>query len=237
MSRAQRAPLVLIPGLLCDSLLWAPQVAGLGEIADCWIADITRADTISAIATEVLRESPFEQFSLAGLSMGGYVAMEIMRQAPSRVTRLALLDTTPTADTPEQIERRKAFIDLADRGRFMGVTDQLLPILIHADRLTDLALVATVKSMARNVGKDAFIRQQRAIMGRVDSRPSLASIACPTLVACGREDKLTPLARSEEMASAVPGARLVVIEQSGHLSTLEQPQAVNVALREWLATT
>ncbi|MEO7403253.1 MAG: alpha/beta hydrolase, partial [Burkholderiales bacterium] len=132
-------------------------------------------------------------------------------------------------------ERRKAFIDLADRGRFMGVTGQLMPMLMHPDRLADTALIGTVKTMARNVGKPAFVRQQRAIMGRVDSRPLLGSIACPTLVLCGREDKLTPLARSEEIAAAIPNARLAIVERSGHLSTLEQPDAVTAALREWLA--
>jgi pimeloyl-ACP methyl ester carboxylesterase len=227
-------PLVLVPGLLCDPLLWAPQVAGLGEVADCWIADVTRADTMRDMAASVLAAAPFERFALAGLSMGGYVALEIIRQAPDRVTHLALLDTTARADTPEQKTRREALIELSARGRFMGVTEQLLPLLIHRDRLTDRGLVATVKSMARNVGQPAFVRQQRAIMGRADSLPLLGSIACPTLVVCGRDDALIPPPRSEEMAGAIPGAKLELVDACGHLSSIERPAAVNAAMQAWL---
>lgn len=232
--RAARTPLVLVPGLLCDALLWQHQVASLGELADCWVGDHTRSATMAQVAADVLAACPFETFALAGLSMGGYVVLEMQRQAPGRVTHLALLDTAARADGDEQRARRQAFIDLADRGRFMGVTDQLLPVLVHADRLADAALVATVKTMARNVGKAAFVRQQHAIMSRIDSRPHLGGIACPTLVLCGREDALTPLDRHEEMASMIPAAELEVVERCGHLSTLERPAEVTRAMRDWL---
>jgi pimeloyl-ACP methyl ester carboxylesterase len=228
-------PLVLIPGLLCDALLWQPQIAGLGEAADCWVADHTRSETMAQVAADILAAAPFKIFALAGLSMGGYVALEMVRQAPERIERLALLDTAAGADTAEASERRRAFIDLAKRGRFMGVTDTLLPQLVHPDHLGDTALTAVIKTMARNVGKAAFIRQERAIISRADSRPLLPQIKCPALVLCGRQDALIPPARHEEMAAAIPGAELEVVEHCGHLSTLEQPQAVTSELVAWLS--
>jgi pimeloyl-ACP methyl ester carboxylesterase len=227
--------LVFVPGLLCDELLWQPQVAALADLADCWVADPTRSDTMAEVAAGVLRDAPFEKFALAGLSMGGYVALEMVRQAKHRVLKLALLDTSARADTPEQLRKRRAFISLAERGRFLGVTDALLPMLVHPGRLADRELVATIKKMARNTGKEAFVREERAIMSRADSLPWLRTIACPTLVSCGRQDALTPLEHHEEMARAVAGSNLEIIEDCGHLSTLERPAEVNAALRRWLA--
>lgn len=158
-----------------------------------------------------------------------------MRRAPERVTRLALLDTSARPDTDEQRARRRGLIELAEKGEFKGVTPRLLPLLIHPDRLGDEALKATVMGMAERVGKEAFLRQQKAIMGRPDSRPDLARIKCPALVLVGRQDALTPVAVHEEMAAGIPGARLVIVEDCGHLSTLEKPEAVNAALEDWLA--
>jgi len=229
-----RTPLILVPGLLCDALLWQDQVRGLADVADCWVAGHTRANNMANLARSILAEAPFDRFALAGLSMGGYAAMEIVRQAPGRVNRLALLDTSARPDTPEQTERRRAFIDLAERGRFMSVTDALLPLLIHRSHASDAALVATVRSMARNIGRQAFVRQQQAIISRADSRPLLPSITCPALVLCGKQDQLTPPDRHEEMAAAIAAASLVVVEDCGHLSTLEQPEEVNRAMRDWL---
>jgi pimeloyl-ACP methyl ester carboxylesterase len=163
------------------------------------------------------------------------VAQQIMRGAPERVLRLALLDTSARADTPEQASRRRGLIELAEKGEFKGVTPRLLPMFLHPDRLADEALTGAVMAMTERVGKDAFLRQQRAIMGRIDSRPHLSKIACPTLVLCGREDALTPLERHEEIAALVPGARLEVVERCGHLSTMERPEQVSAALRRWLA--
>jgi pimeloyl-ACP methyl ester carboxylesterase len=220
----------------CDELLWQPQVAALSDLADCRVADHTRSDTMAGVAASVLRDAPFEKFVLAGLSMGGYVALEIVRQAKHRVIKLALLDTSARADTPEQSRKRKAFISLAERGRFLGVTDALLPMLVHPGRLADRELVATIKKMAKNTGKEAFVREERAIMSRADSLLWLRTIACPTLVLCGRQDALTPLEHHEEMARAIAGSKLEIIEDCGHLSTLERPGEVNAALRRWLAT-
>jgi len=232
---AIKTSLVLLPGLLCDAALWQPQIAALGDIAAASVADLTRHDSLAAMAASVLAAAP-EYFSLAGLSMGGYVAQEIMRQAPGRVRRLALLDTSARADTDEQRARRRGLIELAGRGEFKGVTPRLLPLFIHPDRLQDEPLVEIVTGMAERVGKDAFLRQEKAIMGRPDARADLKRIACPTLVLCGRHDALTPLAVHEEMAAAIRGAKLVVVEESGHLPTLERPEAVNTAMREWLAS-
>ena len=235
MNRGVKPGLVLVPGLLCDSLLWKVQIEALEGHAACWVADHTRSDTMAGVAAGVLREAPFERFALAGLSMGGYVALEILRQAAQRVDRLALLDTSARPDTPEQLKKRKGLIDLAQRGRFIGVTQALLPLLLHPARLSDEKLVDTVKELARNIGKDAFIRQEHAIMSRADSLPLLPTIGCPTLVLCGRQDALTPLERHEEMANAIPGASLHIVDDCGHLSTLEQPAAVSWALKRWLS--
>ena len=231
----KKFPLVLVPGLLCDKQLWQRQAEDLADVADIWIAEHTRSDTMAGVARDVLADAPFASFALAGLSMGGYSALQIMRQALQRIARLELLDTAAGADLPEQTQKRMNFIALAERGEFLGITDLLLPLLIHPSRLDESALTNVVYSMAKNVGKDAFVRQQRAIMSRADSRGLLAAIGCPALVLCGRQDALTPLARHEEIAAGIKGARLEIIEDCGHLSTLEKPAEVNSALRRWLS--
>lgn len=230
---SQKTPLLLLPGLLCDRRLWSPQLEGLADIAEMSVPDLTRDDSFAGMARRVLAAAP-PHFALAGLSMGGYVAQEIMRIAPSRVLRLALLDTSARADTPEQAQRRRDMIALSEKGQFHGVTPRLLPSLIHPDRMDDKALTDTILAMAEAVGAEGFRRQETAILGRVDGRPDLARITVPTLVLCGQEDKLTPPKLAEEMAVLVPQAKLVIIEWCGHLSTLERPQQVNQAMRDWL---
>lgn len=225
--------LVTVPGLLCDAALWAHQTRHLADIADCQVAAVTEAATVEDMASTVLAGAP-ERFALAGLSMGGYVCHAIMRQAPERVIKLALLDTSARADTPEQTERRRQLIAMSEIGKFRGVTDRLLPLFVAPDRLGDEDLTGEIKAMAERVGADAFYRQQNAIMARPDSRGQLAGYDLPTLVACGRQDALTPLDLHEEMAAAVPGARLAVVEDCGHLSTMEQPQTLTALLRQWL---
>ena len=234
MRSVPKLGLMLVPGLLCDALLWRHQIDALGTDFKCWVADHTRSETMAGVAADALRDAPFERFALAGLSMGGYIALEIMRQAAHRVDRLALLDTSARADTPEQLEKRRGLIALARRGRFIGVTRAVLPLFIHPSRLKDQQLVATVKKMAKNTGRDRFIRQEEAIMSRPDSVSLLKTITCPTLVLCGRQDAVAPLDRHEEMANGIPGATLTVIEECGHLSTLERPTEVSAALRAWL---
>ncbi|GAB4224225.1 MAG: alpha/beta hydrolase [Kiloniellaceae bacterium] len=228
-----KPPLALLPGLLCDDTLWQPQVAALSDLADCRIADFTTQDSIAAMAEDVLAAMP-PRFALAGLSMGGYVALEVFARAPERVERLALLDTRFQVDDAETTSRRRGLIELAEKGQFKGVTPRLLPLFLHQDRLDDAELTGTVIAMAQHVGKAAFIRQQRAIMERRDHSATLVKIQVPTLVLCGREDALTPLADHKVMAAGIAGARLVVVEDCGHLATLERPEQVNEALRTWL---
>jgi pimeloyl-ACP methyl ester carboxylesterase len=225
--------LILLPGLLCDADLWAHQATHLAGLAGISIPDLTGAEAIDDLADAVLAAAP-ERFALAGLSMGGYVALAILRKAPERVDRLALLNSSARADTREQSRRRRGLIALARRGKFKGVTPRLLPWLVHPDRLEEPALVDPIMAMAERVGTEAFIRQERAILGRPDSRHRLAEIACPALVVAGRQDALTPVELAEEAAALLPRARLAIIEDCGHLSTMERPQAVTALLRDWL---
>jgi pimeloyl-ACP methyl ester carboxylesterase len=227
-------PLVLVPGLLCDTALWRHQAEHLAGLAEVIVADVRAHDSMAAMAEAVLAQAPPGRFALAGLSMGGYVSFEIMRRAPERVTRLALLDTSARPDNAEQRERRLALIAQAEQGDFKGVTSRLLPLFIHPDRLKDEALVGEVMAMTQRVGKEAYLREQNAIMGRPDSRARLGEIRVPTLVLVGRQDALTPLETHEELASRIPRARLVVVEHCGHLSTMEQPEAVTAVMRYWL---
>jgi len=229
-----RIPLVLLPGLLCDEALWRRQIESLADIAEPQVADLTQADTLPAMATQVLAQAP-ARFALAGLSMGGYLAFEILRQAPTRVEKLALLDTSARADTPEQKRRRQMFVAHAKRGKFKGVTPQLIHNWVSPKSTArDPELVGTVEAMTNRVGADAFCRQQNAIMGRPDSRCDLAGIECETLVLCGRDDGATPLALSQEMAADIPGAQLRILEDCGHLATLEKPDETSAAMRRWL---
>lgn len=234
-SKPKAQPFVLLPGLLCDAALWEPQVQALGDAASFFVADLTAHETMQEMAASVLRDAPFETFALAGLSMGGYVAQEIMRQAPQRVTRLALLDTRARPEKPEETVRRRALMALAQSGKgFTPVTNRMLPLMLHPSRVKDQPLVGVIRDMADRVGLAAYLRQQEAIITRPDFRPHLARVKCPSLVLCGREDQLTPLENSEEMAAAIPGAKLEVVEACGHMSTLERPAEVNRALRDWL---
>lgn len=230
-----RLPLVLCSGLLCDDALWAPQVAALADVADLWLPDFTRQQTMAEMGATVLREAPWPQFALAGLSMGGYIALEAFAQAPRRVRQLALLDARARPETDADRARRQQLIALAERDRGFGaITRQLLPLMVHASRTGDAALTAIIAGMADRTGVEAYARQQAAIVSRRDFRPSLQHVDVPTLVLCGREDQITPLECSEEMAAAIPGATLAVLEHCGHMSTLERPDAVTAALRAWL---
>jgi len=226
-------PVVLVPGLNCSARLYAEQIPALWQFGPVTVADHTRDDSIAAIARRILAAAP-PRFALAGLSMGGYIAFEIMRQAPQRVAKLALLDTGAGPETAEQTERRRQRIALTKAGRFAEAVDMHFPVVVHRDRHGDAALKRLVRAMAEETGPAAFLRQQHAIIGRSDSRPGLAAIACPTLVLVGDGDALTPPVLAEEMAAGIPGARLVVIAACGHLSTLERPQAVTKALVEWM---
>jgi pimeloyl-ACP methyl ester carboxylesterase len=228
-----RQPLLLIPGLTCTRALWLPQLEALAKYSEMTVGDHTRHDNMADIAKHILKTAP-KQFALAGLSMGGYIAFEIMRQAPDRVTKLALLDTKANLDPDEKAIERRLLVEEARRNSMHPVMKKYLPFFVHPDRLTDTRLVAVVKKMGVDTGVEAFARQQEAIINRPDSRPTLATIKCPTLVLVGRQDMLTPLSEHEAMAAKIPDSRLEIIEECGHLSTLERPKAVTSALRKWL---
>lgn len=226
-------PVLFLPGLLCDGRLWRDQIASLSDIAAPTIADLTQDDSLDAMADRALAAMP-ERFALAALSMGGYVAFAILRRAPHRVSRLCLFDTTARADDPEQARRRRGLIGLTRIGRFRGVTPKLLPQLLHPDNLGDQTLIADVQTMAARIGKEAYVRQQTAIVRRPDSRPDLPNIRVPTLVGVGEADRTTPPEFAEEIAAGIPAARLVVIPRSGHLPPMEQPAEVGAAMRAWI---
>lgn len=227
-------PLVLIPGLSCDARLYAPQWPALAPGRPILVAQHDRDESLGDIAERLLAVAP-ARFALCGLSMGGYAAFEVMRRAPERVTRLALLDTSAKPATPETNVPREQMIALAQKGAFDNVTTLLWQRLVAPARLSDEALRLDVRAMAEAVGADGFVRQQRAIMGRPDSRPGLGAIRVPTLVLVGEEDLITPPTEAREIAAGIgAGARLVTLAGCGHLATLEQPEAVTRALLAWL---
>lgn len=226
-------PLLLIPGLTCTAHLYAPQVTSLWAFGPVMIADHTRDDDIKAVAKRILDNAP-PRFALAGLSFGGYIAFEIMRQAAGRVVKLALLDTSARPDSPEQTAARQAHIALARSGRYAEIADFAIQRYLHRNRWSDADMTGLVRQMVEETGADAFIRQVQAIMSRPDSRPLLASIRCPSLVLVGDTDIATPPELNKEIADGIAGARYVVVPVCGHLSTVERPEVVNAALAEWL---
>jgi len=227
-------PVILVPGLNCSARLYAPQIPALWRLGTVMVADHARDATMAAIARRILDAAP-PRFALAGLSMGGYIALEIMRQAADRVAKLALLDTQARDDTPEARQRRHENIALAESGRFAQVIEDVWPLLVHRDRHSDAALKQIHVAMCHDVGPDAYVRQQKACLTRPDSRPLLPTIRCPTLVLTGAQDELLPPFLSEEMAAAIPGAKLVQVPDCGHLPSIERPEAVNQELIAWLS--
>src|SRR5437764_32771 len=222
-------PILLVPGLRCSARLYAPQLPALWRLGPVMIANHMRGDSIAAIARNILASAP-PRFALIGLSMGGYIAFEMLRQAASRVARLALLDTSARPESPEQTERRKPQIALTKAGRYAEVTGLQFPLAVHPSRHGDEALRREYERVGEETGPEVFLRHQQAIMTRPDSRPMFASIRCPTLVLVGDADVLTPPEHAKEIAAAIGGARIVVIPKCGHLSTLERPEAVADAL-------
>jgi pimeloyl-ACP methyl ester carboxylesterase len=228
-------PLLLVPGLGCTAELFAPQWARLGVGRAVMVAEHRLDASLGAIAERTLAAAP-PRFALCGLSMGGYIAFELMRRAPERVTKLALLDTSAKPATPETNAMRLEMIALAQGGHYGRVLDMQWRRLVAASRQDDAELRAIVRRMAEIDRPDVFERQQRAIMGRPDSRLDLASIAVPALVLVGAEDVITPPADAQEIAAGIKGSELVVVPACGHLATLEAPDAVTDALERWLAT-
>jgi pimeloyl-ACP methyl ester carboxylesterase len=225
---------LFLPGLLEDADAFAAQVDRLRTRVPCMAADLTGADSIAALASQALSQAPEGQISLVGHSMGGYVALEIMRQAPERIERLALLNTHARPDTEEATQNRRRLMALAAQN-FPAVIETLLPRLMTVEHQQDQALRGTITEMALGVGLEGFMRQETAIIARIDSRPHLAAIRCPTLVVAARHDQLMPVEILEELARGIPGARLEIIEDSVHMTTLEQPGQVADLLEGWLA--
>jgi pimeloyl-ACP methyl ester carboxylesterase len=226
-------PILLIPGLAGSPRIYAPVAPAMWRFGPVTVANHIRDDNMGAIARRILAEAP-PRFALAGHSMGGYIAFEIMRQAPDRVAKLALVNTQARPDTPEASTRRRALVARAKAGEYRGVLDELFPGFVHPSRREDGGLRKLVHDMGDDIGAEAFVRQQAAIISRPDSRPTLAWIKCPTLVLTGDEDNTIPNSLSKEMADGIPGAKLVILPDCGHLPQIEQPQATSDALVEWL---
>lgn len=226
-------PIVFIPGLLSDAALFAAQTTALQRDHTVHVHPSLGDNTISGIARGIIAQLP-QRFILGGLSMGGYVCFEIMRQVPERITKLILMNTSARNDGPEQLEKRAALIELAQIGRFKGVTPRLLPLLINEKHLHNTAMTDVIFAMAERVGRDNFVAQQQAIMSRIDSRPHLPNIKVPTLMIGGVDDKIAPPDNAHEIAAGIPDCQLHALDDCGHLCTLEQPEKVTNLIRSFI---
>ncbi|MGC3939340.1 alpha/beta fold hydrolase [Roseobacter sp. EG26] len=227
-------PLVLLPGMMCDARLFGPQIAELSSDVAVMTAPITQGERIEEIASGLLDQLP-ARFALAGLSMGGIVAMEILRRAPDRVSRIALLDTNPLAETPQIAAAREPQIVAARTGRMLDVMREEMKPNYLAPGPHQTAVLDLVMDMAETLGPEVFVRQSRALQRRRDQQSTLRKCKIPTLILCGAHDALCPVKRHEFMAELIPYATLRILADSGHLPTLEQPQETTKAIRDWMA--
>lgn len=225
--------LVLLPGMMSDDRLFTPQIRALGSERAITIAPITQGERIEGIVENLLPQLP-ERFALAGLSMGGIVAMEVLNRAPERVTRICLMDTNPQAETPPIAAAREPMIVGARAGRLDEVMREAMRPEYLAPGPGRVEVLNLMFQMARELGPDVFIRQSRALQRRPDQQATLRKCKVPALILCGELDPLTPVRRHEFMAGLIPDARLKIIEDAGHIPTLEQPEATTQALRDWL---
>jgi len=226
-------PLVLLPGMMCDERLFAPQISELSKQREVHFAQISGHETITELATDVLNNAP-PVFALAGLSMGGIVAMEVLSQAADRVERLALLDTNPLAELSDVAKRRGPQIDAVKNGQLKEIIrDEMKPNYLF-DGVKKTETLKLCMDMALDIGPDAFIRQSIALRDRVDQKNTLRKYKRPALVLCGRHDVLCPLERHELMHTLLENSKLEIIEDAGHLPTLEQPKITTIALASWL---
>lgn len=229
---------MLLPGLNCDAAVWAPQVAALQGQAVCLIPAWGLRDSLTAMARQVLDEAPTQRFSVAGHSMGGRVALEVMRLAPQRVERLALLDTgTHPLAAGEAGEKEKAgrmaLLKIAREQGMRVMAQEWAKGMVHPDRIGG-PIFEEVLAMFDRGSAAQYAAQINALLNRPDAAPLLPGIACPTLVLTGRQDAWSGPSQHEVMAAAIPGAQLRIVEDSGHMTTMEQPQAVSAALISWL---
>ena len=228
-----REPLLFIPGMMCDARLFQPQIEHFSRSHNVMMACTTDGERIEEIASSILLDAP-QKFALVGLSMGGIIAMEIVRRAPDRVTRLCLMDTNPLAETPQSAAAYEPMIVGIKAGRMMDVIRGFLKPEFLAPTPQRPAVLGLVRDMAESLGPEVFIRQIRALQRRRDQQAALRKAKMPALVVCGAHDGLTPVKRHEFMAELIPYAKLAVVEGAGHLPTLEAPEAVNALLSEWL---
>ena len=226
-------PIVLACGQLLTEDSWGPQRERWARSREMRVADHGHDDSIGGMATRLIEAAP-PRFALAAHAMGGFVAFEVMRRAPERVAYLVLVATLAAADGPAQTARRQGYIDLVESGRFDQVIEERIPMLFSPDRRDDRALLGIARAMAAHTGAATFLAQQRAIMARVDSRPSLARIAVPTLLLWGDADGITTRAQQDEMLAALPDARLDVLPGVGHLPMLEAPERTARLIEEWV---
>ena len=232
-------PLILVPGLMCDASVWNPLLPALSQQADCHIVDHGDADSLDGMARRLLEQAP-ARFALAGHSMGGRVAVEVMRLVPERVTHLALLDTgykaRPAGPAGEdEARKRHALLDIARQQGVRAMAAQWVQGMLDPARLSDAALVEEIVAMFARKSADIFAAQIRALLGRPDASPVLREVRVPTLVACGRADSWSPLAQHEEIAALLPAREPVhAVEDAGHMSTMEQPQAMAQLMLHWL---
>ncbi|MDA9582218.1 alpha/beta hydrolase [Amylibacter sp.] len=229
-------PLVLLPGMMCDERLFAPQISELSKQRDVHFVQISDYETISELAADVLNNAP-PVFALAGLSMGGIVAMEVLSQASDRVERIALLDTNPLAELSDVAKRRGPQIDAVRNGQLKEIIrDEMKPNYLF-DGVKKTEILKLCMDMALDIGPDAFIRQSIALRDRFDQKNTLRSYKRPALVLCGKHDVLCPLERHELMHTLLENSKLEIIEDAGHLPTLEQPKITTMALASWLEDT
>jgi pimeloyl-ACP methyl ester carboxylesterase len=225
-------PFLLIPGLNSTSEVFGQLTPALWSLGPVTVANHTEGDSIADIAAAILRDAP-PRFALLGFSMGGYIAFELFRQAPLRVAKLCLLDTSARPDTPEATAKRRQKIAITRDGGFSRTLDGAFEDAVHPDHQGRADLRALSKAMSLAIGPEIYMRQQEAIIGRVDSQPTLREIQVPTAVIVGDADKITPVEGAREMADGIAGATLTVVERAGHLAVLEQPEAVNGAIVAW----
>lgn len=226
--------LILLPGLLCDATVWAPQKDALtGELRVTAFRHFYGSNSLNSMAAAVLDAAP-PRFALAGHSMGGRVALEIMRIAPERVERLALFDTGATPALADEPQKRRVLIELARTSGMQALAARWLPMIVHPQHLNQTEFVNALTAMICRATPEIYEQQVQALLARPDYRPILPRITCPTLVACGREDMWTPVAQHQEIAGAIPGARLEAIDDCAHMATVEAPAAVTKLLREWM---
>ncbi|SEO62899.1 Pimeloyl-ACP methyl ester carboxylesterase [Salinihabitans flavidus] len=227
-------PLVLVPGMMCDARLYAAQIADLSRDFAVMVVPVTGQDRVEDMAIQVLQQAP-ERFALAGLSMGGIVAMEVIRRAPERVTRIALIDTNALPETPQSAAAYEPLIVGAKSGQIERVMADFMRPEFLAPGPGRSQILGLVQEMARDLGAEVLIRQVRALQRRPDQQGTLRRIKAPALVLCGAHDRLTPVKRHEFMAGLIPHAQLQIIEEAGHLPVLETPGEINTALRLWMS--